>query len=183
MDLFQDLSPEALAPILLKRDTVNPLEWLASNPFEYEKNYKYLHERFKSLYRDSAEMAMCDSVRHLDTSYCIEKIFVWNPTYDKRQHVDLYDMFGKDSRVQYITGPYKKAILEAEPCVIYDWSLDRIKELNEFEEFNEIFFGISNYRFNFDDNEKLFLKYSYYKRKNVAYFEALKYTKNSFLKG
>ena len=91
-------------------------------------------------------------------------------------------MFPKTDKIKYVTGDYVNTLKKLKPNIVYDWSAKRISEVNEYEEFNNIFFGLSNYRFNFEEDGST-LKYNLNGRSNVAFFKVMDITENSLLKG
>ena len=182
IDLFDTLTMDALSPYIVMRQIENPLEWAAIKEFDYEKNYRYLHDRFKNMYRDSKPLHMVNAVKRFINGYCINNIYIWNEKDDERQRYDICSMFPKTDKIKYVTGDYANTLKKLKPNIVYDWSAKRISEVNEYEEFNNIFFGLSNYRFNFEEDGST-LKYNLNGRANVAFFKVMDINENSLLKG
>lgn len=191
MESLLSLDTKALEPILYARSVFNILEWVSIKEFDYTKNYNFLYNEFKNMYIDSKELKMVETVRSFLTSYCVDRIFIYNEKDDIRQRYDLSLMFGK-SKLEYIIGPMKDIIKEAKIHIVYDWNVDRAAEIIDTEEFNHVFFGIAAYGFNFEpmteeEKKSIFkipkLKHGLSDRENVAYFQTMKFTKKSFFKG
>ena len=87
--LLDTLTDEALLLHWVNRPVKNPLEWLAIKPFDYEKNYQLLYDKSKRLYIDCEALKFDATLSNYKVSRAIDDIYVWNPTYDKRQHFDL----------------------------------------------------------------------------------------------
>lgn len=188
MESLLSLDASALAPVLYARKTQNILEWSAIKEFDYEKNYMFLYKEFKEMYRESAELKMVNTLKTFTTSYCIDRILIYNEIDDIRQRYDLFKLFGQ-SKIEYITGPMEKILKSIQINIVYDWDASRVAKLNEYEEFNHTFFAIAAYGFNFEEGDPdawiniPTLKYGLSERDNVAFFQTMAFTHESFFKG
>lgn len=169
---IRTLDQIALQKQLILRTTEDPLEWVSLKPFDFKANYEYLYKKSKNMYRDSIPLSMYEIVNRFAHSYCINHVYIWNQVEDIRQRYDLLQMLGKNANVEYVTGNYKKVLKKLKPDVVYDYSAKRVAEVNEYEEFNHIFFGVANYQYNFDPPTTLIplLKYKLSYRKNISDF-------------
>lgn len=190
MDSLLSLDPNALELLLYNRPQVNILEWVSIKEFDYDKNYKFLYNAFKTMYAESKELKIVKNIKNFLMSYYIDRIFVYNEKDDIRQRYDLSLIFG-DSRIEYIVGPMYDILKKFKIHMVYDWNAKRVSDLVDTEEFNHIFFAIASYGFNFEeieekDKNKIYLpklKYDLYDRDNVAFFKTMEFTNKSFLKG
>ena len=148
---METLTPQAMLPYIIGRNKRNILEYLAIKEFDYEKNYKYLHKKFLNMYDQSYRLLPFNSIYKLLRSYCVNKIYVYNEEYDKRQHFDIVDSFGEDDRVIYCTGSMQ-AVIDKIPSlkIVYDWKSERVKELTDNNKNSEIIFVLAAYGFNYD---------------------------------
>lgn len=175
------VTKDTLAAALSQRSKENPLEWAAVRKFDYEKNYWYLYKKFPNMYEDSDPLVQANSLRMFIHSFCIDNIYVWNRYDDIRQRYDLAELCG-NSKVQYVTGPLDAVLRKFKPNVVYHWSAKEVNDLLEYEEFNNIFFGIANYGFNLDFSNMM-LKYNLWKRPNISTFNVMKYSNKAKFRG
>ena len=191
MESIMSLSTDTLEQQIYSRSTLNVLKWAATKEFDYEKNYNFLYNAFKEMYIFSKELKMVETLKLFLNSYCIERMLIYNEKDDIRQRYDLSLMFG-DSNIEYIVGPMDEILKKIKIHIVYDWDARRIADLIDTGEFEDTFFGIAGYGFNFEDTDDekkkdIFyvpkLKYNLYERENVAYFRTMQFTKKSFFKG
>lgn len=188
MESILSLDSTALAPFMFERKEQNILKWVSIKEFDYDKNYKFLYKEFKEMYNESQELKMVKVVKSFLTSYCVDRILIYNETDDIRQRYDLSLLFGK-SKLEYVTGPMDIILKNIPINIVYDWDARRVAKLNEFDEFDNIFFSVAAYGFNFEEERKdaiiniPTLKYNLSDRENVAFFKNMTFTKESFLKG
>ena len=185
MNYINTMELETLMVTLIDRKVLNPLDWASTNKkFDYEAEYKDLYSRIKNMYAVSKELPMCRIIKGFIHDFKIGKIYIWNETPDVRQQYEIVNIFPDgEKKIQYITGDYKKAIDQANPLLIYDWSAERVSKLNSYQEYNRVFFGIANYNFNFEDDDYTKLKYGLWDCNNVAFFRAMRPEINAKYKG
>ena len=126
--LLDTLTEEALMLHWLHRPVKNVLEWLAIKEFDYEKNYQFLYDKSKKLYIDDDRTLKFDKVlENYKFSKAINDIYVWNPTYDKRQLFDLKVRHGL-GKIKYVTGASLERVLDRIGSVnlVYDTDADRV---------------------------------------------------------
>lgn len=164
-------SPQALLLLVLSRTVKNPIEWLATEKFDYDKIYDQLVKGFPNAYRDSERLRMYESVYNLSRSYCVEKIFIWNEVDDVRQRFDLDELLHND-KVEYVVNKDLYQALKdiGDINFVYDWDIDRLYRIMNSKEFDNTFFGIAGYPFNFDKDKPYALKYNMSEKPNIAYY-------------
>ena len=169
------LEIDTLLVMLIQRNVVNPLRWSSIAEFDYDAEYKKLYDEANRMYIGVPKLPMCRIIQGYIHDFKVSDIYIWNQERDPRQEFQLVNLFpdGKD-KIKYITGDYERAIKSSNPSLIYDWSLDRIANLNSCQEHNDRFFGIANYGFNFEDDEHITLKYGLSTCRNIAFFIAYK---------
>ena len=182
---IKTLSDKALSMELLTRNIENPLEYFKIKDFNTEKNYKSLYDNYDEIYLNAPELRMFKSLRSYLSSGYLSSIYIWNYTDDKRQRFELYQEFGNNQILKYITGSFMKAVEYAKPTLIYDWSAKRIFELADTENWDQSFLFIAEYLFNFEVSESgLYrLKYHLGDRKNVIAFPPYMQESLSEIKG
>lgn len=153
IDRYKAINDDDLLYFYCSRTIKNPLEWLKKKDFDYEANYKYLHDRYKNLYINGIYL---DIVKSFDTflrAYFIENIILYSPTYDKRISFDIASNFTSD-KYMYITGPLEEVIDSFKPeAVFYPYADKEILDLAKIHP--EIIFNIPTYGFNLDDDLQL----------------------------
>ena len=182
METLMSVDKNMYLPLLYSREEENILKWMAIKEFDYEKNYAILYNGLKMLYANSSELKMVKIVKDFITSFYVKNIYVYNETDDVRQRYELVQMFG-DKTVKYVNGPLDKVIKKLGIHIVYDWDARRVALLNEYDEFDDVIFGVAEYKFNFEKDNPNLLKYNLTYRENVAHFNTLELEKESFLKG
>lgn len=164
---------DALSFATLHRKIKNPLEWLAKKEFDYEKFYTKMKKKFKQLYIESPELYQYKTLKTYSRSYCIDKIYIWNPYYDVRQHADLQDILESNNNIQYVVSENFVDCLDdiGDVNLVYDWDIDRVKTIIDGGNHNHIYFGVAAYPFNLENDE---LKYELSKHDNVGSFPVVK---------
>jgi hypothetical protein len=164
---------DALDYATMLRTKKNPLEWLAKKPFDYDKFYDKLKKKSKKLYFEAFELYQYKTLHAFSHSYCIDKIFIWNPYYDIRQHADLQEILEENSNVQYCVSDDIVECLDeiGDINLVYDWDIDRVKKIIDGGNHNHIFFAVGAYPFNLEDGR---LKYGLDKVENVGTFPVIK---------
>lgn len=151
LDILDSLGDEeTLFYMTMCRNKKNPLEWMATKPFDYEKFYEKMKKKSSRLYYDSKELFQYKAFKSFSRAYLIDRIYVWNPFYDKRQHFDINDILKDHSSVQYcVSEDITETINEiGDLNIVYDWDLDRIAPVIKSGNYPEIFFAIAGYGFN-----------------------------------
>lgn len=182
MESLMSVDKKMYLPLLYSRSEINILKWMAIKEFDYEKNYNVMYNGLKMLYANSDELKMVRVVKDFLQSFYVDNIYVYNEKDDVRQRYELVQMFG-DKTVKYVNGPIDKAIKQLQVHLVYDWDAHRVASLNEYDEFDSVFFAIAGYRFNFEQDKPEILKYNLVDRKNVCHFNTMELTEESFLKG
>lgn len=173
VETIETISDELLLSLVVNRAKKNVLEQVAITEFDYELNYNILHEKFLDMYQNSIPLQMYQTLINFYKSYCIDHIYVYNPTYDKRQHFDIETVFKDMRNLQYVVGDMEDVINQiGDINVLYDWDVDRVNDLVSTGLHDDIFFGVAQYPFNFE-KDKLHLKHSLWKMDNVSYFPLL----------
>jgi hypothetical protein len=132
------------------RNKKNPLEWLAKRSFDYDKFYNKMKKKSNRLYYDSKPLYQYKAFKSFARTYLIDKIYIWNSYYDKRQHYDINEVLKKNSNVQYCTSENLIDAIDriGDLNIVYDWDLDRIAPIIKEDNHPEIFFGIAGFGFN-----------------------------------
>lgn len=171
VETIETLSNELLLSLVVGRAKKNILEQVAITQFDYELNYNILHKKFVDMYHNSAPLQMYQALANFYNSYCIDHIYVYNPTYDERQHFDIESNFKDMQNLQYVVGDLEDIVNQIGNLnIIYDWDVERVNSL--VKKHNDIFFGVAQYPFNFE-KDKLHLKHELWKMDNVSYFPLL----------
>jgi hypothetical protein len=172
--LIDTNTPESLLLHLVRRNEKNPLKWLATQEFDYDKLYNQLHQGFSNMYRDAERLRLYNRLYSLAASYCIEHIYIWNPEYDVRQQFDLDDIL-HENKVEYVVNPdLGQTILDiGEVNIVYDWDAERVWELVRTDKYDDTFFGIAGYPFNFEKDEPDYLIHRLWERSNIAFYPIL----------
>jgi len=171
--LLDTLTEEALMFHWLHRPVKNILEWLAIKEFDYEKNYQFLYDKSKKLYIDDNRTLKFDKVlENYKFSKAINDIYVWNPTYDKRQLFDLKVRHGL-GKIKYVTGASLERVLDRIGSVnlIYDTDADRVAELINTGKYPKMVFGVGAYGYNYQRD--FILKHDLADNVNVSTFPIL----------
>lgn len=147
------MDDDALFYITMCRNKKNPLEWLAKKPFDYEKFYEKMKKKNVNLYNNSRPLIQYRAFQNFSKAYCIDKVYVWNPYYDKRQHYDINEVLLEHDNVQYcVSENLIDTINEIGNLnIVYDWDIDRIGEIIKADNNPSIFFGIAAYGFNLNN--------------------------------
>lgn len=151
LDLLDSLGDEeTLFYLTMCRNKKNPLEWLAKRPFDYDKFYNKMKKKSNRLYYDSKPLYQYKAFKSFARTYLIDKIYIWNSYYDKRQHYDINEVLKKNSNVQYCTSENLIDAIDriGDLNIVYDWDLDRIAPIIKEDNHPEIFFGIAGFGFN-----------------------------------
>lgn len=180
--LLETLSPDALILTLLNRKIKNPLEFFSIKEFDYEANYNYLHDKFDDLYMKSYPLNTITVIGRLIKSYCVDKIYIYNERYDKRQHFDICKLYDNNENVIYCSGDLQEIIDNISSLsVVYDWDADRVDNLTKDGLNSEIIFVLADYGFNFV--KPPFLVNNLSERDNVSFFKVLNPTEKNLYKG
>lgn len=179
--LLDTLTDEALLLHWVNRPVKNPLEWLAIKPFDYEKNYQLLYDKSKRLYIDCDALKFDTTLSNYKVSRAIDDIYVWNPTYDKRQHFDLQVRHGL-GKIKYVTGELD-AVLDklGDIHLVYDTDADRVQALIDTGKYDMTVFGVAAYGYNFERD--FILKHSLADNVNVSTFPVITITDKYLFNG
>lgn len=178
LELANDLSNEALLIALNTRPEKNLFKWLSKVDFDYSKNYVSMYNRWKEMFIESPELLGKIYLDKFIKGYCINNIYIWNEVDDIRQRYELVRLFGKTD-INYVTGPMDVVIKKFNINGVYDYDADRVAALNEFDEFDDVIFGIANYPYNFEDFSINKLKHSLDKRRNISLISIIPNNKNA----
>lgn len=182
IEFISTLTSEALLPYIIGRDKRNILEYFAIKEFDYDRNYMYLHEKFDDLYMKSYPLKPVAIIDRLIKSYCIDKIYIYNDKYDKRQHYDVSMLYNNNDKVIYCSGNIQNIIDNiSKLSVVYDWDSNRINKLTKDGLNSEIIFVLAAYGFNFVDEYNLVDNLS--ERDNVSYFQVFSLSEKNMYKG
>jgi hypothetical protein len=125
------------------------------------------------VYEDSLYLKAYDTIRIFSKSYCIGKIYIWNPEVDKRQLFDISGLLDlPNNKVQYVSSPTLQQAIDniGNLDVVYDWDVDRVYEVVSTGLYNNILFAVGNYPFNFELDDMNKLKYNLNDTDNVRSF-------------
>ena len=182
VDLIETMTSDALISVIINRNKRNILEYFAIKEFDYDTNYNYLHEKFDELYLRSYPLETIATINRLINSYCIDKIYIYNEVYDKRQHQDIYMLYGDTDKVIYCTGDLQKIINSTSRLsVVYDWKSERVDKLTKDNLNSEIIFALANYGFNFA--EPYILVDDLSDRDNISFFNVFSPSEQNLYKG
>ena len=183
MPILTTLEKDAMYPIVVNRTEQNLLKWASIKEFDYDSNYDYLYNKFKNMYFASDMLQMAYAVKSFNVSYCIDKIYLYNEVYDKRQHFDIQNMYGFN-KVQYVVGDFKKVIDKiGDVNIVYDHDAKRVSDVINTGEYDGIMFGVAAYGYNFEPGKPYHLKYDLLEHDNVSSFPVFEITKKSLYKG
>ena len=174
LDLPQTATIETITSRMVNRTVKNPLEWLAKKSFDYDKAYKQLKSKSMAMYEKSIYLNSYNSLRIFRKSYCIGKIYIWNESYDKRQIYDIAGLLDKSNeKIQYVTSPTLRQAIDTigDLTVVYDWDVERVRDIVETGVYDDILFAVADYPFNFDLDNMNHLKYGLYNKENVRPFK------------
>ena len=173
LDMPKTTTLETLTDRLIHRAVKNPIEWLAKKEFDYDKIYNQLKEKSVRVYEDSIYLRAFDTIRIFVKSYCIGRIYIWNPSVDKRQLYDLSGLLdGSNDKVQYVAGSNLRQVIDniGNLNVVYDWDAERIRDIVSTGVYDGILFAVGNYPFNFEPDNPKKLKYGLDEYDNVSSF-------------
>ena len=168
LSLLDALDDVALFYMTLGRTVKNPLQWISTREYDYDKFYKRIDSKLQGLYKESTELNMFKSLRAFSKSYCIDMNYVWNEEYDERQHRELNEIIEAGGKIKYVVGPFEKVLDDiGKVNIVFDWDLDRVHHAMTSNHYEDIFFGLASYPFNLSDERYAQLKKRYY---NLATF-------------
>ena len=173
LDLPNSTTLETLTARLLDRTVKNPIEWLAKKSFDYDKIYNQLKTKSVRCYEDSIYLRSFDAIRAFLKSYCIGNIYIWNDNPDDRQMYDLAGLMDEaKGKVQYVTSPDLRKAIDAigNLNIVYDWDIERVRDIVSTGLYDNILFAVADYPFNFERENPTLLKYKMLDYENVRTF-------------
>lgn len=152
---FDCQSEAKIHTMLLNRTVKNFLEWGALKEFDYERNYDKMYHQFKSMYEKSPALAMYDAFVQMIKESFLDKMFIWNPKEDRRQEYDIVKTFGKNPKVQYVTGPYLDVVdAIGEIHIFVDNDIDRLDPVIRTKKYRHANFSVARYGYNYEIGEQ-----------------------------
>ena len=174
LETLQEVSDKDLPFLYNIRSHYNPLRWLATSTFDWDKEYEKLYNRDKLMYISSPYTDFHEGVEQYLKAFFISKIYFWSRYYDKRIDFDIqseYNNRDHSDKVEYITGPLDATIDELEvDMVFYPELNDSIWEL--IRENRNIVFAFPSHPFNMANEDTLIGQTS--KDENVGFFPCTK---------
>lgn len=147
VDILQEIPDKDLNIIYAARNEINPLKWLAYGEFDYDRNYKSLHARNKSMY---LEMDTTSLYEHMDAyfrAFFITDVYFWTRNYDKRVDFDIqYNFSSRTNKAQYITGPFDMCVDSIKPDIVFYPYINDIWDT--IRKYRKTVFAIPTYGFN-----------------------------------
>ena len=150
IDLLQEISDKDLPYFYGARDIINPLQWLAKTEFDYEKNYRSLHNRTKEMYLEMPTTTLFTHMELYLKAFFITNVYFWTRDYDKRVDFDIQSMYNETeykNKVNYVSGPFDKCITQLKiDIAFYPYLTDEIWGFIRNKP--DTFFAFPNYGFN-----------------------------------
>lgn len=104
IERIENLSMEELEVLCSSRTETNIIKYLAISEFDYNKTLWDLYNKYKDIYFHVKPLEIAQILPFLLAQPFIEKVYIYNPFYDTRQHLDCELQFEDMFKVNYVTG-------------------------------------------------------------------------------
>lgn len=150
------MSDLAYLPILIARNDKNIFKWLAKTEFDYDKNYDYFYHKYRDMYVGAPILRFGSFLRGRLTSPNINKVYFWSQDNDIRIGYEIKHIFGDGSKVAYVTGSLEECFTKFDKVdFVLVNDLEMIRPYLDNQDYNDIFFSVGKYGYNFDTNGEL----------------------------
>lgn len=149
LDLFK-FPDKDLIYLYSARIKKNPLEWIATQEFDYELNYENIRNKFDDLYIFTPPTNFAKKVDKFLDEFSVKKIIFVSEEYDNRIDFDIQHTYHENKnfwKIEYVTGSMVGILKEYTPDIIFYPYLDE-NILSLAKEYPKIVFAFPNYGFN-----------------------------------
>ena len=148
---FEQQCDARIQALLLHRHEQNILKWLATRKFDYDYNYKALHEHWLMMYEESPKLVFFEAFQKMLQEDFLKELFIYSKEFDKRIAHDIVKNLGHKDKVVYVTGQYMSVIERiGEINMFIDHDVSRISPILRMPEKTVNSFLIAQYGYNYE---------------------------------